>query len=95
MVTKREKEFIEFITKFKYDVDNDFVCINDVITHGVVYGLNPVIYNRRLTPEANKMSVYSHIYQRFRISLTDEQLSYLCDHNLMSVEFIRRLKKML
>lgn len=91
----RNQEFIEYISKLKYMVDNDFVCINDIIDQGTVYGLNPVIYNRKLTPEANKATVYSHVYQRFRVSLNDDQLSYLCDHNLMSVEFIRRLKKML
>lgn len=94
MATK-EQAFIEFVNQLKYEVDNDFVCINDIIDHGYVYGLNPVIYNRKLSPEANKMSVYSHVYQRFRVNLTPEQLSYLCDYNLMSVEFIRRLKSML
>lgn len=94
-VASKEHEFIEFVTKLKYQVDNDFVCINDLIKQGYVYGLNPVIYNRSMTPEANKHSVYNHIYQRFRVSLTDDQLSYLCDHNLTSVEFIRRIRKML
>lgn len=94
MANKREKEFIEFITKYKYHVDNDFVCINDVIDQGIVYGLNPVIYNRRLNPEENKLILSEHVRQRFRTILTPEQLSYLCDHNLTSVEFIRRLKEM-
>ncbi len=95
MVSKREKEFIEFVNSLKYEVENDFVCINDLIKYGLVYGLNPVIYNRQLTPEANKMTVYSHIYQRFRVSLTPEQLSALCDHNLTSVEFIHLIKTMI
>ena len=60
MANKREKEFVEFITKYKYHVDNDFVCINDVIDHGIVYGLNPVIYNRRLNPEDNKRILNEH-----------------------------------
>lgn len=94
-VAKQVRQFTEFVTKLKYQVDNDFVCINDLIKHGYVYGLNPVIYNRSLSPEVNKISVYNHIYQRFRVSLNDDQLSYLCDHNLTSVEFIHRLKKML
>ena len=85
----------EIITRNKYKVDNDFVCAGDILRNGVVYGLNPVIYNRLLTPEENKRTVYNHIKERFKVSLTAEQLSELCERNLMSVAFIKRLKKML
>lgn len=90
----RKKEFVEVITELKYMVDNDFVCMNDV-TKTQIYGLNPVIYNRQLPPEYNKHHLWNHIYSRFRVDLSDQQLSYLCDNDLTSIEFIRRLKKML
>jgi hypothetical protein len=91
----RNKPVVEIITRNKYKVDNDFVCAGDILRNGVVYGLNPVIYNRLLTPEENKRIVYNHIMERFNVSLTDEQLSELCDQHLMSVAFIKRLKKMI
>lgn len=95
-MASKYQEFADSIAKLKYEVENDFVCINDLLDYGgYVYGLNPVVYNRQLSPEANKMSVYSLIYQRFRVSLTPDQLSILCDHNLTSVEFIRQLKTMI
>ena len=89
------KNSVELITRNKYKVDNNFVCAGDIIRNGVVYGLNPIIYNRLLTPEENKRIVYNHIIERFKVSLTDKQLSDLCDHDLMSVAFIKRLKTML
>ena len=91
----RNRNVVEIISHNKYKVDNAFVCAGDIIRNGVVYGLNPIIYNRLLTPEENKQNVYNHIKERFNVSLTDEQLSELCDQHLMSVAFIKRLKKMI
>jgi len=91
----RNKKIVEIIPRNKYKVDNEFVCAGDIMRNGIVYGLNPIIYNRLLTPEENKVRVYNHIKERFNVSLSDEQLSELCDNNLMSVAFIKRLKKMI
>lgn len=91
----RNKKIVEIIPHNKYKVDNAFVCAGDIIRNGVVYGLNPIIYNCLLTPEENKQRVYNHIKDRFNVSLSEDQLSELCDHNLMSVAFIKRLKKMI
>lgn len=91
----RNQKIVEIVPRNKYKVDNEFVCAGDIMRNGVVYGLNPIIYNRLLTPEENKRLVYNHVNERFKVSLSDEQLSELCDHNLMSVAFIKRLKKMI
>lgn len=70
-----------------------FVCYDD-ISEGIVYGLNPVMYNPALQDDERRYLLSKLTFERFGVKLSDEQLDSLCKHDKYHLtEFVKEMKE--